>query len=369
MAKTKEIKGTGLPADVEVGSTAVELVTTKEEHRGEYAMIRQMGNLPAELWPDARILAVKQMYAGEARNTAQLALFLSIAEKHQLDPALSEIWLIQTNRGPKAYAGRDGFLKSASRQPNMYSGIQSGVVYEQDEFWIEVTGDAVTVHHKWSPAKRKGRPHGAYCVVFDGAGHPTYVYRETLKCQQMKSFYWKDDSVDDAIHNRAIAAGLRRVVPLGGLLIQGEAPIGGTDAKEAAVAGGTKRRLSDIKARLGLAAEEIRVDEDGQPDPQEIDKLLDEYSTKYAVTPAAFLAWAEACGTVPNDLEEWTTDHKTVALQAMADTDGMEFQRELANSLSEGHDDRLELLTAIANTKDREALDEIVEALWDRRKT
>ena len=367
--KKKTVKGTGLPGGGEVGAgTDLALVETKEEHRGEYAMIRQMGGLPAESWPDSRILAVRQLHGGSAQNTAQLAVFLGIAHKHGLDPALNEIQLIQTNKGPKAYAGRDGFLKSASAQPHMYGGISSGVVYPQDDFHVEVVGNDIQVHHKWSPTERKGRPHGAYCIVWDAQGHPTYVYRETLKCQNMKSFYWKDESVDDAIQNRAIAGCLRRVVPLGGILIHGEEPLGSLNAMEKAVAGGTKRRLQDIKAKLGLEAEEVSVDADGNPDPEDIDQLLDEYAEKYGVTPDAFIAWARACGSVPDDLEVWTTDHKTFALHAMADTEGMEFQKELAASLAAGQPDSLEILTDIANCSSREELDKLVEALWDRRK-
>lgn len=357
----------------EVGSTELALVETKEEHRGEYALIRQMGSLPEEQWPDARILAVRQLYGSNAKNSAQLALFLSIAAKHQLAPELNEIQLIQTNRGPKAYAGRDGFLKAASRQPHMYGGIQSGVVYEQDEFHVEVRYDAkdptrqlFLVFHTWTPKERQGRPHGAYAVVYDAKGRPTYVYRETKKCENLRSDYWKDDRVDDAIHNRAIGAALRRVVPLGGLLIHGEEPIGDLTAKERAVAGGTRRKLKDIRVRLGLDAEEVGVNEEGEPDPEDIDNLLDDYAQRYRITPQAFVAWAKACGTVPDDLEEWTTEHKTFALQVMADTEGLEFQKELATSLAEGRKDSLELLTDIANAKGREELDTIVEALYDR---
>jgi len=350
----------------------LEVVEPKEEHTGEFALVRQMGNLPAELWPDARILAIRQLYGKEAKNLAQLGVFLSIADKHGLDPALSEIWLIQTNKGPKAYAGRDGFLKSASRQPHMYGGIQSGVVYEQDEFWVEVTGEGARVHHKFAPTKRQGRPHGAYAIVYDKQSRPTYVYRETKKCEQMKSFYWTEKSVDDAIHNRAVAAALRRVVPLGGLMIEGEVPLGFDEDDVAEAVGKTShQKLKDMRVKLGIDAApdpEIEVVE-GVPVEEELDELMEQKAERFNIPPAAIVAWAEASGAVSSDIEEWGTDEKTVLLQSIIASDGMEVIKEYAKKLVEplpDMEERLELLTVIANTERRKVLDGMIERMLER---
>lgn len=355
----------------ETGKLGLDVVQPEEEHVGEYALVRQMGNLQVDAWPDARILAIRQLFGSAAKNLAQLGVFMSIAANHGLDPALGEIWLIQTNKGPKAYSGRDGFLKSASRQPNMYSGIQSGVVYESDDFHIEVRGTEAIVHHKFNPVTRTGRPHGAYCIAYDGAGRPTYVYRVTAKCQQMKSFYWKDDTVDDAIHNRAIAAGLRRVVPLGGMMIAGEEPIG-FDAERISdqVGKSTRQKLHDVSVELGIrdADPEVKVVE-GKPVEEDIDAILAEKVAHFNIPLAAFVAWARECGSIPDEVDDWTVEHKTMALQAIVASDGLDMVKEWAKALVDKEPDlaeRMELLTAIANTEERKVLDNLIERMLER---
>lgn len=356
------------------GGAGTELVVTEEGHRKEYDLIRQQGNLPADEWSDARILAVRSMHASAARNSAELATFLSIAHRHGLDPALNEIQLIPVKGGPKPYAGRDGFLKAASRQPQMYGGISSGVVYPTDDFRVVMRGDDVQVYHEFDPRERTGYPHGAYCVVWDAHGHPTYVYRVFDRCKNMKTPYWSVH-YDDAIQNRAVAAGLRRVVPLGGLFIFGEEPIGSTAEIEQQVGKQTRSRLREISAELGLedgdddSDPDIPVGPDGRPEEDAVDDLLEEWATKYEVSPQAFKAYAEASGAFPDQLSEWTVDHKVIALQEMRASEGMDFDRELAKKLAErlpDQEDRFELLTEIMNLEDRATLKELIASLYDR---
>lgn len=364
------------------------VVKTDPKHAGEYELIRQQGNLPADEWPDARILAIRQMYGAEARNSAQLAVFMGIAHAHRLDPALNEVWLIQTKQGPKTYAGRDGFLRSASMHPEMFSGIQSGVVYASDDFRIRFLPDAedpsrqrALVEHDFDPRERSGQPHGAYAIAWDGEGHPTYVYRDFDKCKNMKSTYWSQNG-DDAIQNRAIAAALRRVVPLGGLLIRGEDPVGDTDAVEREVAKGTRSRLRELRATvLGDIGEEgdepdyeVEVDAYGEPSMEDMVGALEELTARYQVSPEALAAWARTSGAFPDSTDEWDIDHLTLACQEVQASRGIDMVRALATELCEAvnpggwtsMDQRLELLEEIANTHDRGRLDELVESLQER---
>lgn len=362
------------------------IVKTDPKHAGEYELIRQQGNLSAEEWPDARILAVRQMYGSEAKNSAQLAVFLGIASKHHLDPALNEIWLIQTSKGPKTYSGRDGFLRSASYHPEMFGGVQSGVVYASDDFRVRIYRDAedpsrqiAVVEHEFDPRERTGKPHGAYAIAWDGHGHPTYVYREYEKCKQSRSTYWTEHP-DDAIQNRALAGALRRVVPLGGVLIEGEEPVGSTAQIEKQVASGTRAKLRELRATIIGPEEEdgpdveVEVDADGQPSMEELHELLDRLASKHDVPPEALLAWAKAAGSFPDDPEDWNEDHLTLACQELEASDGLDMIRELANHLAEqvnpgawnDMDERLELLEEVANCQDREKLDELVASLRER---
>jgi len=378
MSEKKTVGGTNLREPDVAAGTGKALVETAPEHRKEYEMIRQMGDLDLEHWPDARILAVRQMFAEHARNTVELAMFMHVAHRHNLDPALNEIQLIPTKKGPKAYSGRDGFLKSASFHPEMYGGIQSGVVYAEDDFHVEVNGTDVRVHHVWSPLTRKGKPHGAFAIVYDAAGHPTYVYRERAKCENLKSSYWTEHP-DDAIHNRAVAGALRRVVPLGGLFIFGEQPVdsGATPQASERLHKSATERLRDISVKLGVAHQEeklepeLSVRQDGSPyDEGEIDELLEDALKQFRVPLQALAAWTRRSSAVPRNPAEWTIDHKTVALQELHASEGMDFLREWAQEMAEmtisDVPTRLDLSTEILNCHEREKLDKIVERLQER---
>lgn len=354
-----------------------------DEGESEYALVRRAGNLPAREWPDERINAVQRMYGQNATSLAELAQFLHVAQRHNLDPALNQIYLIQTKRGPKVYAGRDGYVEAAARYDG-YRGHQSGVVYTQDRFTIRVKGKEVEIHHEFAPNQDRGKIHGAYCVAYGEGDRPTVVYREFDKCKNMSSDSWKYHP-DDMIENRAIAAALRRQVPLGGLLIEGEQDIGDEGFLEDRIGQTTEQKLDDLEAELGVkdgSEEEIPEAEweevpqepapaPEQPDVQELSDLFDEKCRANGVTPKAVRAWALHSGAIPDDRGEWGPDHYLVAIQAMKQTDGIEFLAEYARFLMGRDDDigmteRLELEETLGSSPSKKTVMDMIARLQER---
>lgn len=358
-----------------------------DETENEYALVRRAGDLPAERWPDERINAVQRMYGDKATSLAELATFLHVAQRHRLDPALNEIYLIQTKQGPKVYAGRDGYIQAASRYEG-YNGHQSGVVYTDDRFTVRIHGEDVEIQHEFAPNQDRGKIHGAYCVAYGKGNKPTFVYREFEKCKNMSSNAWKFHP-DDMIENRAIAAALRRQVPLGGLLIEGEHVDDETHLEDR-IGKTTDQNLDDLEAELGIRDEE-EVDDDDvqeaevvQEEPNEpqgrrvqaedvgaLREKFGEFCDRYDIEPAMVRAWALHSDAIPDDPDEWTADDLLVALQAMRASEGKDFLAEYARYLigrddDIGMKDRMEFEADLGAQPNRRELRQIVKRLKER---
>jgi phage recombination protein Bet len=157
-----------------------------------------------------QIELIKNTVAKGATND-ELAMFLTIANKYQLDPFLKEIWFIkrakkvQDNNGQwnykrlpsgeidysgaetTIYSSRDGYLKIAQRDPN-FDGIASCTVYEKDDFQISpVQGE---IKHTFAKGNR-GAIIGAYAVVLHKNRKPCVVYVPFLEYNDAKSTTWQ----------------------------------------------------------------------------------------------------------------------------------------------------------------------------------
>ena len=110
----------------------------------------------------------KTVAAGASRE--ELAMFLYLANRYELDPFLGEILMIRVKvkqpdgtykDGLRIYVPRDGWLKVASRHPE-FEGLQSAAVYERDTFEADQL-NATVVHKITSP--NRGKLLGAYAIA------------------------------------------------------------------------------------------------------------------------------------------------------------------------------------------------------------
>ena len=130
-----------------------------------------------------------------AKNTSdtELSFFLMTAQMTGLNPFLKEIWCYKDNKGNLlVFAGRDGFLKVAQRDP-LWNGMVSSEVRENDEFHMQPTKGEI--HHKFSP-KDRGKIVGAYCFIRPkGEDTPTVVWVD-LATYDKQQFVWKSHTAD-----------------------------------------------------------------------------------------------------------------------------------------------------------------------------
>jgi len=122
-----------------------------------------------------KIDTIRQTVAKGASD-AQLEMFLTLAERYQLDPFLKEIWF-STDIG--IMTGRDGYLKIAMRHPD-YDGIVSAAVREGDNFSLEPL--VPTVKHSFGP--KRGPVIGAYAVVYHKSRRPVICYADMIEYQK-----------------------------------------------------------------------------------------------------------------------------------------------------------------------------------------
>jgi phage recombination protein Bet len=116
-----------------------------------------------------KIDTIKQTVAKGASD-AQLEMYLTLADKYQLDPFLKEIWFT-----PQLgiITGRDGYLKVAQRDSD-FDGVVSCAVREGDHFSMNPMIPEVT--HQFG-AKR-GPVIGAYAVAYHKKRRPAVCYAD-----------------------------------------------------------------------------------------------------------------------------------------------------------------------------------------------
>lgn len=99
--------------------------------------------LPARhQWDRAQVEVIRQTVAKDC-NPSELAMFLEVAARYQLDPFLRELFAAKFNglNGPVTiFAGRDGLLKAA-KLGGQFVRMQSAVVRASDVYEVEVDTD------------------------------------------------------------------------------------------------------------------------------------------------------------------------------------------------------------------------------------
>lgn len=282
-------------------------------------MVRSAANLPADRWSDERIAAIRSTCCPEKATNSQFAIFLATAQKYDLDPITKEIWLVEDQGRIMVVTGRDTYVKVAGRE-KIYQGYQSGVVYANDEFGIEVAGQTVNVLHRIKSVFDRGARKGAYCVLFV-EGRPPQVIVRTW--DQFKHLHGKQNwskYPDDMLETRCIVAALKRQFNLAGLEEEDVARdiLAGRDpmlVEAGTAAGATSEMAAELRQRLGkgqpapgphsdgpgtidlgVAEEETDAQRDARVQEEELEQLrVDDYD--------AYAAACERLGREPKERE------------------------------------------------------------------
>lgn len=125
-----------------------------------------------DLWDDQeRLKEIKAIFAPKLTNN-EFSAFIGMGKANDLNPFTREIWAIKyaDNAPAQIFIGRDGYRKSAQRNPDYQTHIVESV-HEKDEFKFK-NGE---VHHEYGAVR--GKLIGAYCMVYKkSCERPTYVY-------------------------------------------------------------------------------------------------------------------------------------------------------------------------------------------------
>jgi len=134
---------------------------------------------------------VKETVARDATDE-ELALFMYMCYRYNLDPLLGEIYFMKTrdkDRGgdkPSFIVSRDGYLKIAMSHPD-FQGLNSFVVREGDVF--EVDAEKGTVHHRFG--SKRGEIIGAWAISYRRGFKPQVAFVEFAEYFKPKSRAWK----------------------------------------------------------------------------------------------------------------------------------------------------------------------------------
>lgn len=134
------------------------------------------GNVTAT-YDEEMVAAVKNTVARDATDS-ELFMFLSVANKYDLDPFLGEIYFVKTKDGKSSLmSGRDGYRKIAMREPG-YKVHYSDYVCKNDEFKVtRKMGKLEDIEHTYSHIDR-GNLIGAYCVLETTDDRRYFFYAE-----------------------------------------------------------------------------------------------------------------------------------------------------------------------------------------------
>jgi phage recombination protein Bet len=141
------------------------------------------------MWEDEQKLAeIKKIFAPTLTET-EFSFFIGMGKANDLNPFLREIWAIKYDAKGTAqvFIGRDGYRKSAQRNPD-YKYHKVEAVYENDIFQ-HINGK---ITHTYGVANR-GRLYGAYCQVFKNSiDEPISVYVPLDEYSTNKSLWNKE---------------------------------------------------------------------------------------------------------------------------------------------------------------------------------
>jgi len=125
----------------------------------------------------AQVAAIRNTVAKEC-NDAELAMFLEVSARYELDPFMREIWAAKIDGRLQIFVGHQGLLSLADRKSD-YRGFRSDVVRENDHFKVTNCADGdVKVEHSYEQGGEKDRGSivGAWCVARREGRDPSYFF-------------------------------------------------------------------------------------------------------------------------------------------------------------------------------------------------
>jgi hypothetical protein len=178
---------------------------------------------------DKRRLDLLQKTVAKGATGSELASFLEICAKYDLDPFANEAWcaVSQKDGGKRSIllmVGRDGLRKIAMRQGFIIDG---DVVREKDDFAVTRNPDRTrTIRHSYA-LKDRGPIIGAWAEIVDSTGKqrgyffaPMDEYRPKSEAKLRYSPWGSQESV--MILAAAERTALGMATPLSGVVAQGE---------------------------------------------------------------------------------------------------------------------------------------------------
>lgn len=188
-----------------------------------------------DLWQPKQIDLVKHTIMPEGSNDGELALFLEVCARYELDPFSNQIWAVRYQGKVRNVVARDGWIALANRHAD-YRGVQSFEIRQFDFFDRTIDDDGhVHVDHRMLDAE--GKPtHGGRDGMLRGPIVAGFAYARRLdhvdthflaysqqydKSGDPKHNAWK--SHETAMHVKvAEAQALKKMYPLSGLYAEGE---------------------------------------------------------------------------------------------------------------------------------------------------
>jgi hypothetical protein len=254
--------------------TALALISERGAEAAEH--VRRSGNLPGARWTDEAIQTIARTIAPKA-SASELAMFLAICQRYDLDPLVRECWLAKDERdNPIVITGRDSMTTIANRQPD-FGGLTVMLVYEADSYEVHRQQDGrIEVRHvrRGFPA---GDPIGGWALLERTGKLPAFVERrwEDYRYLHGKA-NWKKDA-RGMFETRLYTAVMRRAYTLAGLYTTAEWDGAVLDAESGteSLAERTRQRMAGLRERMAGSApvlEAVEV-EDHEHFLQEIPNL------------------------------------------------------------------------------------------------
>lgn len=149
-------------------------------------------------------------------NDIELGYFLKYAQSIGLSPFHKEVWCYKDHQGNLlTFAGRDGFLKIAQRDPK-WNGIYSCEVREGEEYEQCFNGEKIDFKHKKTSKTSKAKILGAFCFIKPkNCEIPTIEYVD-FDTYNKGSFVWKSHPAD-MIKKVAEVKALKKAFGISGL--------------------------------------------------------------------------------------------------------------------------------------------------------
>lgn len=182
------------------------------------------------LWEPEQVKLIKASIMPENTTDAELAMFLEVCARYELDPFSSQIWAIRYQGKVRNVVARDGWIAIAERHSD-HRGCQSFEIREHDHFVARIEDGHVIVEHEWRNEEGNsthGGPDGGLRGPIIGGF--AYVRREGFIDTQFMAYTSQYDKQQNAwkTHPSAMmvkvaeAVALRKMYPISGLYADGE---------------------------------------------------------------------------------------------------------------------------------------------------